>query len=198
METIRLNIPKEKLNQLNNYYREHFNYDIYTQLQNFISLELDKCQDYPTGEQLPHPHPSIQRTGKKYVLVVRYPDGSRSQILSKNYKLLTDIWNEWGKYDFAKKDKNEVYLKYMPEKIQYIQYNPRRKWYEIVKKEGGSSRTWGHYNTFEDALTVRNFLVEHDWGEKYQRTSLEKNIEGCSIYNYSSYLLKIIKGEMEL
>ena len=200
METVKLKVPKPLLNQLNNFYLDNFNYDIYTELQNFITNELKRCKECSTDNPPEHPRPTIELAypfgTSEYLLKVIYPDNSSLEIKHNDYDLLVEMWNAWSKFGFAKESREKVLMKYLPERISNVQRVRGR--FIILKEVNGKKYTFANCSNYEDAFTIRNFLIEHNWDLKYQFKRFRDNFEGCNQYNYSDYLLKIAKGELEL
>lgn len=198
MAKVIINLPEAKYNQLNNFYLENFGYDIHTQLMNFLSDEMRVCESYSEEPARPRPHPTISAHGQDgYILRVYYPDGSTSNFSNKDYEVLLDVWNEWSKYNFSKQSLEKVIVKTVPKKSKQHVFLSKGR-YHIQKFIKGKRIYWYSYDLFDEAVEVRDFLLEHEWDKKYFPKNLMKQIPNCNKLNYSKYLLRIARGEMEL
>lgn len=203
MAQIRINIPDEYFNRLNNFYIDNFGYEIHTPIQNFIREELERCGDYSTEKPKKVPIPSIVKdSGGKYpyFLTVRYPDGSKSMISVKSFELAMEMWNEWSKYSFDKKNHRDVALKFKHEndsRVMGMRIKGRNGKFRVRCRREKSDKYFGSYSTVEDAVIVREFLTEHNWDMKYHISNVMQSVEGIHQYNYSDWMLKVAKGEIE-
>lgn len=198
MEEIRFSIPAHIMNRLNNFYLENFEYDVYTQIQNFILSEYERSMGYSESVPVEHPLPSIHKSKEKYFFRVLYPDGSKLQIYHKDYFLLVDLWNEWSKYGFSKDAYTSMLIKFECHTMLGNISKTRGK-YQVRKFGKDDERiSFGTYTSLEDAYTVKCFLDDHDWDEKYSASNLVSSIEGCTKMSTSKFMLKIAEGEYVL
>ena len=204
MAQIILEIPDDVCNQLNNYYFDNFNYEIHTQLQNFIYQEWMKCEceDCSSSKIENQPIPSIINLKDSVAIRITCPDGTNHIKQCKDYKECINTMNDLSKtgysvypIDLGKTSGqiNEDSSTSIPptDHMEYIRLGVgkyKKGRYLIIHKH----IQFGTFKRKEDAIVVRDFLQEHDWDKKYQSKNLSSNK-----LTASNVLLQIARGEIE-
>lgn len=196
---IPLKIPREYVNRLNNFYLENFGYDIRTQLFIYIHSELKKCGDYSEDTPKCFPIPSIRKKGDDFILNITYPDGTKSLLDGKTWERNLDLMKEWSKYQYDKSAREKVMLNVLTEEELKNKPFPNirrgHSKYAVASTVGNRKKFFGHYDTIEEAIEVRDFLEKHNWDSKYHSSNVMKERDDITQFNYSEYLLNLVRRD---
>ncbi|OED30389.1 hypothetical protein [Methanosphaera sp. WGK6] len=94
----------------------------------------------------------------------------------------------------CRKNKRNNHVTEDEQHLKYIQHNKTREKYIVHKFIKNKNIHFGTYNTLEEAMKIRDMLVEHEWSMEYYEKNIKKELKSGAKYiiknKHNSYAVK--------